>query len=384
MKQLLVLLLVFCSYGAFAQDVIVKKDGSTILSIVLEINPNDIKYKKFSNKNGPTYTINKSEIMSINYENGDKDVFDKDNVVVEPQTGSQTPRLITKPADSRNAELLGLYNRFYKPTSKLKREDKLAKYYLVIYGVKSTSIMSNEDIEMKIIRHHVPVWWTDKLYIQFYINFTNKTDKTIYIDKGNCFRVNYDGTFFCYFDNSEQITVNSGGNSGATVGLGSIAGALGIGGTVGQLAGGVSVGGGSSHSVSTTYSQQRIIAIPPHGNINLTEYKQIKTKNGGLFSEAEYKTIEEGENLRINDKILRRGLLNVGDTLTFSEDESPYTREYIMTYSTDEFFSTYSILKAEVYIRELIGSTSSYHDSGEFLDGFNEYTMSLKYHCPKK
>ena len=50
-----------------AQDVIVKKDGSTILSKVLEVNPADIKYKKFNNPNGPIYTIDKSEIMSINY-----------------------------------------------------------------------------------------------------------------------------------------------------------------------------------------------------------------------------------------------------------------------------------------------------------------------------
>lgn len=32
----------------YAQDVIVKKDGTTILSKVVEINKNEIKYKKFS------------------------------------------------------------------------------------------------------------------------------------------------------------------------------------------------------------------------------------------------------------------------------------------------------------------------------------------------
>ena len=58
-----------------AQDVIVKKDGSTILSKVLEVNTADIKYKKFSNLNGPTYTIDKSDILAINYENGEKDDF---------------------------------------------------------------------------------------------------------------------------------------------------------------------------------------------------------------------------------------------------------------------------------------------------------------------
>jgi len=44
-----------CSTAVFAQDVIVKKDGSTILAKVLEVNTDNIKYKKHSNQNGPTY-----------------------------------------------------------------------------------------------------------------------------------------------------------------------------------------------------------------------------------------------------------------------------------------------------------------------------------------
>lgn len=76
MKNLFVVMLFSCSTLVCAQDVIVKRDGSTILSKVLEVNTSEIKYKKFSNQDGPTYTINKSEIMSINYENGEKDTFE--------------------------------------------------------------------------------------------------------------------------------------------------------------------------------------------------------------------------------------------------------------------------------------------------------------------
>ena len=97
--------------------------------------------------------------------------------------------------------------------------------------------------------------------------------RTIYIDKGNCFRIGKTGDVYCYFDNTEQTTVNSAGSTGGSLGLGSVADVLGIGGVVGQLANGVSIGGESSHSVSKTYSQQRVIAIPPHGNRNLTEEK---------------------------------------------------------------------------------------------------------------
>lgn len=62
---------------ASAQDVIVKKDGSTIMSKVTEIGNTEIKYKKFSNQNGPTYSLSISEIMAINYENGEKETFDE-------------------------------------------------------------------------------------------------------------------------------------------------------------------------------------------------------------------------------------------------------------------------------------------------------------------
>ncbi len=64
-----------CSMSVSAQDVIVKKDGSTILSKVLEVGQEEIKYKKFDNLEGPTYSIQKSELQSINYQNGAKDTF---------------------------------------------------------------------------------------------------------------------------------------------------------------------------------------------------------------------------------------------------------------------------------------------------------------------
>ena len=75
MKQLFVMLLFLCSAVANAQDVIVKRDGSTILSKVLEVGEEDVKYKKSDNLDGPIYTIKKTELQAINYKNGAKDTF---------------------------------------------------------------------------------------------------------------------------------------------------------------------------------------------------------------------------------------------------------------------------------------------------------------------
>lgn len=68
---------------AISQDVILKKDNTTVLSKVLEVTSTEIKYKKWSNQDGPTYSINRSEIMSINYQNGDVDRFN-DNAATTP------------------------------------------------------------------------------------------------------------------------------------------------------------------------------------------------------------------------------------------------------------------------------------------------------------
>lgn len=85
-----VTLLVTMIVQSNAQDVIVKRDGSTIISKVLEVNTGDIKYKKFSNLDGPTYTIDKADVMAINYENGEKDVFETQNATSQtPQVQSQ-------------------------------------------------------------------------------------------------------------------------------------------------------------------------------------------------------------------------------------------------------------------------------------------------------
>lgn len=79
MKRFLFFLLWLSATCVSAQDVIVKKDGSTIISKVIEIGTTEVKYKKFSNQDGPTYSILKSEIRAINYKNGEKETFSELN-----------------------------------------------------------------------------------------------------------------------------------------------------------------------------------------------------------------------------------------------------------------------------------------------------------------
>lgn len=90
MKKFLFILMIAVTGGAMkcaAQDVIVKKDGSTIVSKVLEITSTEVKYKKFTNLQGPTYTVAKTELQAINYENGEKDTFVTENKINKNTSG---------------------------------------------------------------------------------------------------------------------------------------------------------------------------------------------------------------------------------------------------------------------------------------------------------
>jgi hypothetical protein len=86
MKQtaLILLAIIFNATLSFSQDIITTKTGEDILAKITEINKSEIKYKKFDNFDGPLYTILKSDILMIRYENGSKEIFNeepKDNAV---------------------------------------------------------------------------------------------------------------------------------------------------------------------------------------------------------------------------------------------------------------------------------------------------------------
>lgn len=72
MKQLLVFLFLLCTASVSAQDVIVKKDGSTIVCRIVELSSSEITYKKWSDLNGSNYVMDRSLASAINYENGKK------------------------------------------------------------------------------------------------------------------------------------------------------------------------------------------------------------------------------------------------------------------------------------------------------------------------
>ena len=78
-----------------AQDKIMFIDGTEILSKVIEINNNEIKYKQFDNQNGPTIITLKKNIFIIKYENGTKEVFTENLIKDSPKNIQVETELIT-------------------------------------------------------------------------------------------------------------------------------------------------------------------------------------------------------------------------------------------------------------------------------------------------
>ena len=60
-----VMMLLLVSLSGRAQDIITMKKGVDVKAKVLEVLPNEIKYKQFENQDGPTFTVRKADILMV-------------------------------------------------------------------------------------------------------------------------------------------------------------------------------------------------------------------------------------------------------------------------------------------------------------------------------
>ncbi len=75
MKIKILIFTLFCFNIALSQDQLFKKDNAKLEVKILEITPTEVKYKLFSNADGPLYIISKSEVALIIYKNGEHEAF---------------------------------------------------------------------------------------------------------------------------------------------------------------------------------------------------------------------------------------------------------------------------------------------------------------------
>ena len=96
-RTILLLFAALCGVlTAAAQDLIVKIDATKIEAKVIEITPDAVRYKRFSNPDGPTYVLPVKEIHYIQYANGEKEYYTR-TIPATPLTPA-TPATPTEPA----------------------------------------------------------------------------------------------------------------------------------------------------------------------------------------------------------------------------------------------------------------------------------------------
>lgn len=62
----------------FAQDTIVLKSGDEIQAKVIEVNEDEISYKKFNYQDGPTFVVSREKVFMIKYADGSHEVINKE------------------------------------------------------------------------------------------------------------------------------------------------------------------------------------------------------------------------------------------------------------------------------------------------------------------
>ncbi len=83
-RTLLIFSAIALGGSAAAQDRIVRTDDTTIEANVLEITPEAVRYKRFSNPGGPTYVLPVGDIRYIQYVNGEREEFSGRQPAAQP------------------------------------------------------------------------------------------------------------------------------------------------------------------------------------------------------------------------------------------------------------------------------------------------------------
>ena len=85
-KTLLTSVIILITVTAIkAQDVIYTISGNKITAKVLEISSKEIKYKSYSNIEGPNYVISNSDVVLIQFANGTSQIINQDAPILKPK-----------------------------------------------------------------------------------------------------------------------------------------------------------------------------------------------------------------------------------------------------------------------------------------------------------
>jgi len=107
-RSICILIFLILGYISYAQDILYLSNGDKLSAKITEINPTEVKYKDFTNLDGPTYVISKSELVLIQYSNGASQVLNSNPRPIEPKKENPVTTNAKAP-DTKKATLPNLY-----------------------------------------------------------------------------------------------------------------------------------------------------------------------------------------------------------------------------------------------------------------------------------
>ena len=375
-KLNLFLLMLIFGCKLLAQDRIVTKDGNTLDVYNVEVASNFVFYSEQNSADADIQKMKKDDILMIRFQDGSRKIF-TDGVAEESETEEKQVVLseesIVKDYSIPAEENEKLKEKYRVPVEYVKEpSNKEAKSFYCQFDFCKDAVLAdkNLEIELKTIKDVGPRWiWLDANFT-LSINLKNKTSQIIYVDLGNSFFIRGDEASPLYTPSSTSVT--DGASGGVGVNVGSMTNALGVGGVVGTLAQGITVGGGKSQSSTTVTYSQRYISVPPMSSVTLES--QLMFLPGK----------EYGGNIRCEERksfacvFMKEFGLKRGETINWDENSTPIKIKSYINYSLDSGFSNTGHINTSLYVKKMIGipKRSGY---GSYYSTIDHFSLSENY-----
>lgn len=369
---------------AVAQDRIITKEGETMDVYNVEISDKYIFYNKDKSKDSAFERMAKESVLMIKRQDGSTvNLYETAKAEEAPAAKPATEEVPAQEAVILTPELLDEVTREANAVSIAQANlavafvpdeaddlEKDANYIWYRMGMSENSVLDDGVVSLKVVSGYFG-WesgWGKKTFsfkegIDYLINpgmqvcVTNKSDRTIYIDLGNSFFTRM-GQSQCYYVPSVTSMTSTTG-SGASVNLGAVTSALGIGGVAGTLANGVNVGSGGSNGSTTVTYAQRIITVPPRSMVKLDAQFVFGTQEAVIVPGLSYNLVPGYKDIYnpvfYFPKDAPEGPLMTGQHFTYSEETSTVTVSVLVAYSFSEDGSASRTLSAHLYLKDVIG-----------------------------
>ncbi len=385
MKKFLLLILLPLSFAInnAKGDVIILKTGESKVAYNIEVSNNYIFFNENSKSDSNISKLAITDVFGYKLGDGEIQTVDSANSTSSVTANSSlknngTPTLLKNKIAEDNNEILARLTDF-TITPKKNNSGICGGKVTPIWTFSKNSILSDENLLVGVDMFEFLIEG-----VAYKIKLTNKSEKTLYVDLANSFETNQDGIAKPFYTN-KTYTTNENHLSGGSLNLGAIAGAVGIGGVVGTLANGISIGGGNSKGTTVTEFQSPVLVIPPHSSKYIPGEK---VKIGGDFDYMEMPLcmyfITTGRHIDnmlafshqhnyLKRLIFWDGVLPIDNTeitcesigltkngyVEFEEDFAPKRRNFTITYSDSPQFSTYYQLPLGFYVKGFFGGKLS-------------------------